>query len=79
MNYGDYGRLKSAANIIKEPHKFILCEGCGSISNKTLLDKGAVCSVCNGYAFTDDTGRITEQAKRLMMEKEKSVQRKDIL
>lgn len=53
-------RAQMAAAIIKEPHFYMVCEGCHAICDLKLITQ---CPVCHCYKFDTDTERICSIAR----------------
>jgi len=51
-------RAKAAEKIASEPHKYKICEGCGSI----LLKTATICSICHSYRFNENPADVVQQA-----------------
>jgi Zn finger protein HypA/HybF involved in hydrogenase expression len=54
-------RAERAAQIVRQPHLYKVCEGCESI---IMLD-AATCPNCHGYRFDLDASRVRVQAEIL--------------
>ena len=54
-------RAERAAQIMKQPELYKVCEGCESIS----LREAVTCSNCHGYRFDPDAERVRSQAEIL--------------
>ncbi|MGD9897249.1 MAG: hypothetical protein AB7T14_09290 [Candidatus Methylacidiphilaceae bacterium] len=54
-------RAKRAAEILKAPTEYKVCEGCESIVRK----KAVFCPNCHGYRFDGSPTRVVEQARVL--------------
>jgi NMD protein affecting ribosome stability and mRNA decay len=55
-------RRRQAEFIIREPIHYMVCEGCGSISNRKLC---STCPVCHAYRFIYDETFIQERAAEM--------------
>ncbi len=54
-------RAKRAAQIVEQPTRYKICEGCESILTK----EANTCPNCHGYRFDDDPQRVVTQAQLL--------------
>jgi rRNA maturation endonuclease Nob1 len=54
-------RAERAAQIVKEPEFYKVCEGCESIVTR----EATTCPNCHGYRFDDEPDRIRSQAEIL--------------
>jgi hypothetical protein len=54
-------RAERAAQIVKKPELYKVCEGCESI----VLHNANTCPNCHGYRFDDDADRVRTQAEIL--------------
>jgi recombinational DNA repair protein RecR len=68
-------RAKAAEKIASEPHRYKVCEGCGSI----LLKSAAICPICHSYRFDDDPAAVVQQAHTLGAREATSVTDEDLV
>ncbi len=54
-------RAERAAQIIRQPENYKVCEGCESI----VVRAATTCPNCHGYRFDDDPQRVRGQAEIL--------------
>ena len=67
-------RQSAAAQIIKYPFLYKICEGCDSI----LINSTNICPNCKSYRFDNDYIRIAEHAKELGSREQRSVTEDDL-
>jgi hypothetical protein len=54
-------RAERAAQIVKQPELYKVCEGCESI----VVSEAITCPNCHGYRFDSDPERVQSQAEAL--------------
>ena len=54
-------RAERAAQIVKQPELYKVCEGCESI----VVQEAATCQNCHGYRFDSEPERVRSQAEIL--------------
>jgi len=66
-------RAKRAAEILKAPTEYKVCEGCESI----VREKAVFCPNCHGYRFDSDPARVVAQARLLGARPASSISQQD--
>ncbi|MDD2677736.1 MAG: hypothetical protein PHP75_09780 [Methylacidiphilaceae bacterium] len=66
-------RAKRAAEILKAPTEYKVCEGCESI----VREKAVFCPNCHGYRFDSDPARVVTQARLLGARPASSISQQD--
>lgn len=67
-------RARKAGEIINEPARYKVCEGCESI----VAERVATCPNCHGYRFDGEPERVIEQAQHLGGREKTSVLAEDL-
>ncbi len=67
-------RARQADKIVKNPSRYKICEGCGSI----VVATNATCPSCHSYRFDDDSESVTAQARLLAQRQRQSVVASDL-
>lgn len=67
-------RLAIAVQIMLNPSKYKVCEGCDSI----VSIKTRICPNCHAYRYNDDKNYVMEQAEILGKSEQKSVTKDDL-
>lgn len=68
-------RARAAEKIVAEPHRYKVCEGCGSI----LLASAVICPICHSYRFDESPEAVVEQARELGCREATSVTEDDLV
>ena len=68
-------RAERAAQIVRQPHLYKVCEGCESIVRLHVV----TCPNCHGYRFEDDPDAVVIQAKLLASREQRSVVEEDLM
>jgi len=67
-------RARRADKIVRNPAKYKICEGCGSI----VAEKVAICPNCHAYRFNADESEVIAQAQELGQREARSVLAADL-
>ncbi len=67
-------RARRAAQILQNPSKYKVCEGCDSI----VALKANTCPNCHGYRFDENPARVADQAGILASRPQGSVKPGDL-
>ena len=67
-------RLAIAVQIMLNPSKYKVCEGCGSI----LSIQTRICPNCHAYRYNYDSEYVIKQAESLVKSEQKSVTKDDL-
>lgn len=70
----DEKRISAAIQIMTEPWKYKVCEGCDSILRETAV----ICPSCKSYRFDYNQLSVAKMAKELAHSEQKTVTEEDL-